>query len=199
MPAGENVVDGGQIPYQPAAAAKKAENFANRQMADPLAKCYLPGVPRIMYMDFAFQIFQTPTHIAQTFEWSHVHRLIYTNGSKPPAGIEFWMGDSRGHWEGDVLVVEVTNHNDKTWFDMAGNFHSDALRVVERYTLVDRDTIRYDATVEDPKVFTKPWKISMPIYRQRDLHRLPEYECEALLEEATGAFVREPRTWDPKP
>jgi hypothetical protein len=199
MPAGEGVVEGGEIPYQPWAATKKAENLANRRTADPLLKCYMAGVPRIMYLDFAFQIFQTPTHIAQAFEWSHLHRLIYTNGSKPHEGIDFWMGDSRGHWEGDTLVVEVTNNNDKTWFDMAGDFHSDALRVVERYTLLDADTIRYEATIEDPKVFTRPWTISLPFYRQKDMHWLPEYECEEELGEATGGFARDPHTWYPKP
>ena len=128
MPAGKGVVEGGEIPYQPWAAAKKLENFTNRQTADPVGKCYFPGVPRIMYMEFPFQIFQTPEHVAITFEWSQVYRLIYTNG-KPALheGIDSWMGDSRGHWEGDTLVVEVTGQNDKTWFDMAGDFHSDAL------------------------------------------------------------------------
>jgi len=134
-----------------------------------------------------------------TFEWTQVYRLIYTNGSKPADGIEFWMGDSRGRWEGDTLVVEVTNHNDRTWFDMAGNFHSEALKVVERYTLLDRDTLQYEATIEDPKVFTRPWKISMPMYRHKDMVRLLEYQCQAEKEEANGDFEREPRTWYPKP
>jgi len=199
MPAGRSVVAGGEIPYQPWAAAQKAENFANRATADPLSHCYLPGVPRIMYMEWPFQIFQTPTHVAMTFEWTQVYRLIYTNGSKPADGIEFWMGDSRGRWDGDTLVVEVTNHNDRTWFDMAGNFHSEALKVVERYTLLDRDTLQYEATIEDPKVFTRPWKISMPMYRHKDMVRLLEYQCQAEKEEASGDFEREPRTWYPKP
>ena len=199
MPAGRSVVDGGEIPYQPWAAAKKAENFASRATADPLSHCYLPGVPRIMYMEWPFQIFQTSTHVAMTFEWTQVYRLIYTNGSKPADGIEFWMGDSRGRWDGDTLVVEVTNHNDRTWFDMAGNFHSEALKVVERYTLLDRDTLQYEATIEDPKAFTRPWKISMPMYRHKDMVRLLEYQCQAEKEEASGDFEREPRTWYPKP
>ena len=194
MPAGRGVVEGGEIPYQPWAAAKKMENFANRQTADPLAKCFLPGVPRIMYMEFPFQIFQTRDHVAITFEWSQVHRLIYTNGrpSLHP-GIDFWMGDSRGRWEGDTLVVNVTGHNDQTWFDMAGNFHSEAMRLVERYTLVDADTIRYEVTIEDPKVFTRPWKISMPLHRHKDMDRILEYQCQAEVEEANGAFERDPR------
>ena len=199
MPAGKGVVEGVEIPYQPAAAAKKLENFANRQKADPLGKCYLPGVPRIMYMEFPFQIFQTPTQVAIAFEWSQVFRLIPTDG-KPPLhdGYDSWMGTSRGRWEGDTLVVAVTNHNDKTWLDMAGNFHSDALRVVERYTMLDADTIQYQVTLEDSKVFTKPWKISMPLVRQKNYDRLLEYQCQAEAEESSGAFERDPRTWYPE-
>ena len=195
--AGRAVVADNEIPYQPWAAAKKAENSQNRGSADPFAKCYMPGVPRIMYLDFPFQIFQTPDLIAMTFEWSHVHRLIYTNGSLHPDGLDFWMGDSRGHWEGDTLVVNVANHNDKTWFDTAGNFHSEALHVIERYRLLDADTIQYDATIEDSKVFTKPWTISMPLHRHKNMPRLLEYACQAEVEEANGAFPREPRTWYP--
>jgi hypothetical protein len=199
VPPGRGVVEGGGIPYQPWAAAKKAENFSRRQAADPLVKCYMPGVPRIMYMEYPFHIFQSREQIAILFEWSQVFRLIYTNGSAAPAGIDFWMGDSRGHWEGDTLVTTVTNHNDKTWFDMAGNFHSDALRLVERYTLTDADTIRYEVTIEDPKVFTRPWTIVMPLQRQKDIDRVLEYQCNAEAEEASGAFPRDPRTWYQKP
>lgn len=179
MPAGRSVVEGGTIPYQPSAAAKKLENFANRKTADPLAKCYMPGVPRIMYMDFPFQIFQTADHIAMTFEWSQVFRLIYTNG-KPPLhpGFESWMGDSRGRWEGDTLVVDLIHFIDQTWFDRAGNFHSDALHEVERYTLIDRDHINYEVTIEDPKVFTRPWKMSMILYRHTEKNfQILDYEC----------------------
>ena len=195
MPAGKGVVQGGEIPYQPWAATKKQENFGNRAKSDPLASCFMPGVPRIMYMEFPFHIFQTPDHIAMTFEWSQVFRLVYLDGKSGPSGIEFWMGDSRGHWDGDTLVVDVKNHNDKTWFDMAGNFHSSELSLVERYTLLDADTIQYEVTIRDPKVFTRPWKISMPLYRQKNIDRVLEYQCQAEAEEAIGAFERDPRTW----
>jgi hypothetical protein len=200
MPAGRSVVEGNQIPYQPWAAKQQRDNYLARGKNDPLGKCYLPGVPRIMYLEHPFHIFQTRDHVAMTFEWSQVFRLIYTDG-KPPLrpGIESWMGDSRGRWEGDTLVVEVTDQNGNTWFDMSGNFHSDALRVTERYTLVDADTIRYDVTLQDPKVFTRPWKISMPLHRHKDMDRILEYQCQAELEEASGAFEREPRTWYPEP
>jgi hypothetical protein len=197
MLAGRSVVVGTEIPYQPWAAAKKAENFQNRQQADPVSKCYMPGVPRIMYMDFPFQIFQTPQAIAMTFEWSLDFRLIYTDGSGHPDDADFWMGDSRGRWEGDTLVVNVTNHNDLTWFDMAGDFHSNALHVVERYRMTDADTIQYEATIEDSKVFTKPWTIRLPLHRRTDRDRLFEYACQAEAEEANGAFTREQRTWYP--
>jgi hypothetical protein len=197
---GKGIVEGGEIPYQPWAITKKRENFTNRLAADPLGKCYLPGVPRIMYMEYPFQIFQTPEHVAITFEWSQVYRLIYTNGKPAPhEGIDSWMGDSRGRWEGDTLVVEVKAQNDKTWFDMAGDFHSDAMNVTERYRMVDPDTIQYEATIQDPKVFTKSWKISIPMTRQKNMSRLLEYQCQAEAEEANGAFERDPRTWYPKP
>jgi hypothetical protein len=197
MPAGRSVVAGGEIPYQPWAAAKKSENFQNRQTADPLGKCYMPGVPRIMYLDFPFQIFQTSRAIAMTFEWSLDYRLIYTDGSKHLEDLDSWMGDSRGGWEGDTLVVDVTNHNDKTWLDMAGDFHSGALHVVERYRMTDPNTIQYEATIEDAKVFTKPWTINIPLHRRTDRDRLFEYVCQAEAEEVSGAFTREERTWYP--
>jgi len=199
MRPGRSVVDGNEIPYQPWAAAKKVENAANRATTDPLAKCNMPGVPRIMYMPYPFHLFQTNDHVAITFEWSQVFRLIYTNGSKPHDGIEFWMGDSRGRWDGDTLVVDVTNHNDKTWFDMAGNFHSEALHLVERLTMTDANTIQYEVTVEDPKVFTRPWKMSMPLHRHTDIDRVLEYQCQAEAEEANGDFERDPKTWYPGP
>ena len=198
MPAGRSVVQGGPIPYQPWAAMKRAENAAARETADPVEGCHLPGVPRIMYMEFPFQIFQTPEHIAMTFEWSLVHRRISMNGA-PPDGIDFWMGDSRGRWDGDTLVVNVRNHNDKTWFDMAGNFHSEALQLVERYTLMDANTINYEVTVQDPKVFTRPWTMAMRLHRVTDETRLFEYQCQSEAEEANGAFERDPKTWYPGP
>jgi hypothetical protein len=198
MLAGRSVlVGGGEIPYQPWAAAKRAENFQNRQTLDPVGKCYIPSVPRIMYMEFPFQIFQTPQAIAMTFEWSLDYRLIPTDGSRHFEDLDSWMGDSRGHWEGDTLVVDVSNFNDKTWFDMAGDFHSEALHVVERYRMTDADTIQYEATIEDAKVFRKPWAISVTLHRRSDRDRLFEYVCQAEVEESNGAFEREKRTWYP--
>jgi hypothetical protein len=196
MPAGLSVVSGGEIPYQPWAAKRKAENFKNRQTADPLSKCYIPGVPRIMYLDFPFQIFQTPKVVAMAFEWELDYRLIYMDGTPHPDD-QSWIGDSRGHWDGDTLVVDVSDMNDKTWLDMAGDFHSDALHVVERYRMTDRDTIQYEATLDDSKVFAKSWTIRIALHRRTDRDRLFEYACQAEVEETNGAFTREERTWYP--
>jgi len=182
VPAGQGVVEGNEIPYQPWAVAKKTENFANRLTADPEASCYLPGVPRITYMPYPFQIFQFPDHIAILYEYLHVTRIVYVDGSPHPEGpLEFWMGDARGRWDGDTLVVDVLHFNDQTWFDRAGNFHSEALHVVERYTRTGPDHIMYEVTIEDPKVFTRPWKMSMPLYRRVEKGiRVLEYECYAF-------------------
>ena len=178
IPAGQSVVEGNEIPYQPAALAQRRKNFETRTTADPLTKCHLPGVPRIMYIPFPFQIVQTPKYVSLLYEYSNVTRIVYTDGSPHPPPLDLWMGDSRGHWEGDTLVVDVTQFNDMTWFDMAGNFHSDALHVIERYTPMDADHLSYEATIEDPKVFTRPWKMNILLYRrvEKDLQIL-DYVC----------------------
>ena len=181
VPAGLGVVEGDEIPYQPAAAAKQKENFANRATADPESKCYLPGVPRIMYMPYPFQIFQTPTHIAMTFEYVHAVRRIFMNTPHPDGELEWFMGDSRGRWEGDTLVVDVKDFTGMTWFDRSGNFHSESLHVVERYTPTGANNINYEVTIEDPTVFTRTWKMSMPLYRRVDKGmRILENECYAF-------------------
>ena len=179
VPAGQGIVRDGPLPYQPWAAAQKQENYEHRMDRDPLHNCYLPGVPRIMYMPFPFEITQTSTMIGMSFEYSHATRLIYTDESEHIDGlIDFWMGDSRGHWEQDTLVVSVTLFNDQTWFDRAGNFHSEQLHVVERYTPVSANHILYEATVEDPKVFTRPWTMSFPLYRRLEENvQVLDYEC----------------------
>ena len=185
VPAGQGVVEGNELPYQPWALAKKLENFTNRGTADQVeTKGFLPGVPRVMYMPLPFQIAQTPKYIGIVSEYSRATRIVYTDGSKHPEGhIDFWMGDSRGHWEGDTLFVDAIHFNDETWFDKAGNFHSEALHLVERFTLSGPDHINYEVTVEDPKVFTRPWKMSMPLYRRKEPNvRLLEYEAGMLLQ-----------------
>jgi hypothetical protein len=178
-PAGLGVVEGDQIPYQAWAAAKKKENFEKRATEDPLAKCNLPGVPRITYTPLPFQIFQTSKQVTIFYQYAHAVRHIFANGSKHPDGhIDWWLGDSRAQWQGDTLVVDVTDFNDLTWFDRAGNFHSDELHVVERYTPADADHINYEVGIEDPKVFTRPWKMSMILYRHKEKNfQLLEHEC----------------------
>ena len=163
VPPGLGVVEGGPIPHKPEALQKKKENVADRMNQDPEIKCDLPGVPRAMYMPYPFQIIMSPQYIMMAFEYAGTMRTVYMNHQDAPA--DSWMGWSNGHWEGETLVVDTTDFNDLSWFDRAGNFHSDALHVVERLTAVDKDHLNYEATIEDPKVFTRPWKISMPLYR----------------------------------
>jgi hypothetical protein len=181
VPAGQGVVVDGAIPYQPWALEKRNENVKNRATADPESKCYLPGVPRIMFMPYPFQIVQTPKQIAMLYEYVHATRNVYMDSKHPPGPIDWWMGDSRASWDGDTLVVDVVHFNEETWFDRAGNFHSDAMHLVERYTPMSRDHIQYEVTVEDPKVFTRPWKMSMPLYRRMEKQvQVLEYECYAF-------------------
>jgi hypothetical protein len=180
IPAGLGVVEGDSLPYNEAGAAKQRENFANRATADPESLCFQPGVPRATYM-VPFQIVQTPTQISIFYEYAHTLRNIFMNTPHLDGPIEFWNGDSRGRWEGDTLVVDVVHFNAETWFDRAGNHHSEELHVVERYTPMGPNHITYEATIEDPKVFTRPWKMSMPLYRRMEPNiQLLEYECHAF-------------------
>lgn len=192
VPAGLGVVEGGAIPYQPWAAEQQRRNEADRLTADPVRRCYLPGVPRITYMPFPFRILQTPDHVVVTYEFAHAVRIIYTDGSPHPLPNDFWMGDSRGHWEGDTLVVDTTHFNGRTWLDAAGNFHSDALHVVERYTPTTPYHIDYEVTLEDPDVFTRPWTMRMMLYRRMDEGlQILDYDCvdhllQAAVEQGQG-------------
>ena len=183
VPAGHGVVEGGPIPYQPSALAKKKENFDKRATLDPETRCHLPGVPRITYMPHPFQIIQRADRVTIIYEYVRAIRNIYMNGNPHPRGpIEWYMGDSRGRWEGNTLVADVVHFNDSTWFDRAGNFHSEELHVVERYTPTSPYHLLYEVTVEDPKVFTRPWKMSMFLYRRQEKDiELLEYECGAYL------------------
>src|SRR5438034_7445318 len=183
VPPGQGVVEGDEIPYLPEAAAKKKENFANRLTRDPEIKCYLPGVPRAAYMPHPFQIIQGAKTIMITYQYASAVRTIPMD-DPGPSPTDSWMGWSAGHWEGDTLVVDVTGFNDQTWFDRAGNFHSDAMHVVERYTRTGPDHLWYEVTIEDPKVFTRPWKMSMPLYRRKEKNaQLFEYKCVEFVEE----------------
>ena len=184
VPASLGVVEGdGQIPYTPEAAALKKENAEHWIDRDPELKCYLPGIPRAMYMPYPFQIVQSTNKINIAYAFTSTARTIHLDKVDPPPD-DTYMGHSVGRWEGDTLVVDVTNFNGKNWFDRAGNFHSDALHLVERFTLITPDAIHYEVTIEDPKVFTRPWKISMPLYRRLEPKmELLEYRCIEFVEE----------------
>ena len=126
-------------------------------------KCYMAGIPRANYMPYPFQIVQTPQSILMAYEYASANRVINMEKKPVEASVDTWMGTANGHWEGDTLVVDNTGFNDQSWFDRAGDFHSDQLHVVERFTLIDADHMNYEATIEDPQVFTRPWKISLPL------------------------------------
>jgi hypothetical protein len=193
VPPGLGVVEGGEIPYLPAALARKKENEQNWLTADPEIKCYLPGVPRATYMPYPFQILQSATALFIAYEYAGAVRNIYLK-DPGPAPVDSWMGQSVGHWEGDTLVVDVTGFNDQSWFDRAGDFHSEALHVVERYTRTSPDVISYEATIEDPKVFSRPWKMSMPLYRRQEKNaQLMDFKCVEFVEELLyGEWRRTP-------
>jgi hypothetical protein len=182
-PGGISVVEGGEIPYKPAALAKKKENYEKRLTEDPEVKCYMPGIPRATYMPQPFQIVQTPAAVLMAYEFASASRTVYLK-NPPTAPADSWMGHSVGRWEGDTLVIDVTSLIDQSWLDRAGDFHSDALHVVERYTMTSPDTINYEATIEDPNVYTRPWKISMPLYRHIEKNaQLMEFKCVEFVEE----------------
>jgi hypothetical protein len=183
VPGGLGIVDGGQIPYKPEALAKRKENQEKWLERDPEIKCYLPGVPRATYMPYPFQIFQSNSAFFIAYEYAGGVRNVYLK-DPGPAPAPSWMGQSVGHWEGETFVVVANGFNDQTWFDRAGNHHSDKLKVTERYTRTSPDHILYEATIEDPDTFTKPWKMSMPLYRriERDA-QLMEFKCVEFVEE----------------
>ncbi|HEY7450251.1 MAG TPA: hypothetical protein VH702_18990 [Vicinamibacterales bacterium] len=193
VPPGLGVVEGDDIPYQPWALAKKKEHQEKWLTSDPEIKCYLPGVPRATYMPYPFQIMQSASAIFIAYEYAGAVRNIYLQDPGPPPA-DSWMGQSVGRWEGETLVVDVTGQNDQTWFDRSGNFHSDALRVVERYTRTSPDLIVYEATIEDPKVFTRPWKMSMPLYRRQEKNaQLMDFKCVEFVEELLyGQWRKQP-------
>ena len=206
---GQSIVEGNEIPYQPWAAAKQKENLKNRMVvkvaADPSRfdtgdrelQCYRPGVPRANYMPYPFQIFQTPDEILIVYEFKGAVRSIHMNSGEGAPG-DTWMGWSNGRWDGNTLVVDVTGFNGNTWLDRAGNFHSDALHVVERWTPISPYHMRYEATLEDPKVFTRPWKMSFTLYRHVETNaQLVEFNCvpfvEEMMYEPVGLYKSQPR------
>jgi hypothetical protein len=182
--------DCGEIPYLPAAAEQKKKNYVNRLTDDPEVKCYLPGIPRATYMPYPFQIVQSPKNILMAYEYASANRVI--NMEKPTeAPVDSWMGWSNGKWEGDTLVVDVKSLNGKAWLDRAGDFTTDNAHIVERFTMTDADHINYEATIEDNKVFSRPWKISMPLYKRVGKNeQLLEFKCVEFAEELLYGHLR---------
>ena len=204
-PAGQSIVEGGEIPYRPEALAKKKQNVATRAkvdvsddkkwhtLGDPELKCYMPGVPRATYMPYPFQIVQGSNNtILIAYEFTSATRIVRMNWTQESPA-DAWMGWSRGRWEGDTLVVDVTGLREETWLDRAGDFHSDKLHVVERYTPISPYHLQYEATLDDPKVYTRPWKISFPLYRRMEKNiQLLEFKCVPFTEEMLYGRFRKP-------
>jgi hypothetical protein len=193
VPGGLGVVEGDELPYTADGLKKKQENQENWLTRDPEIKCFLPGVPRATYMPFPFQITHSNTAFFIAHEYAGAVRNIYLKDPGPPQ-IDSWMGLSHGVWEGDTFVVRSSGFNDQTWFDRAGNHHSDQLKVTERFTMTDADHITYSATIEDPQTFTRPWTMSMPLYRRVERNaQLGQFKCvEFVTELMYGHLRKEP-------
>ncbi|MDE0420660.1 MAG: hypothetical protein OXK76_07210 [Gammaproteobacteria bacterium] len=193
IPAGRSVVEGGTIPYLDSALSQREEHRANWVKLDPAVKCFMPGIPRATYMPFPFQFVQSKDAILVAYEFTSSSRVIHLDRPGSEAELDSWMGYSLGSFDGDTLVVDVTAQVPDTWFDSSGNYHSDELHVVERYTRTGPDTLHYEATIEDPKVFSRPWKISMPLYRRLEPGaQILEFKCIEFGEYATyGEFYTE--------
>ena len=207
QPAGLSIVEGETIPYQPWAQERRRQNFEKRTTAsvpgdgvtpatgDPEMKCFMPGIPRAMYMPYPLQIVQTPDYVLIAHEFNGSARIIRMNWKEEtPLDNTFIMGWSRGRWDGETLVVDVTGLNDMNWLDRAGNFYSEAVHVVERFTPVSPYHLLYEATLEDPNVYTRPWKISFPLYRRMEKNaQVMEFKCVPFVEELLyGRFTKKP-------
>jgi hypothetical protein len=183
VPPSMGIVEGGAIPYKPEALAKKKENQEKWLERDPEIKCYLPGVPRATYMPYPFQILQSQSAVFFAYEYAGAVRNIYLKDPGPPP-VDAWMGQSVGRWEGETFVIESNGYNDSTWFDRAGNFHSEAMKVTERITRTGPDVLSYEASIDDPNTFTRPWKISLPLYRRLEKNvQIMDFKCVEFVEE----------------
>lgn len=202
IPAGQSVVVGGEIPYLPEALATREENRAGWPASDPEANCYMAGIPRATYMPYPFQIVQGEGDtILFSYTYANANRPVYMTDHQI-APVDLWMGRSNGSWDGDTLVIEVNSNLDQTWFDRAGNHHSSAMIVTERYTPISDNIMQYEATIDDSQTFSRPWTISMPLYRHVDENaRLLEFNCVSFSEELIyGDFMTrdtEPETEAP--
>lgn len=193
VPASFGVVEGGTIPYKPEALARRLSHQENWLSSDPEIKCYMPGVPRANYMPHPFQIFQSDKAFFMAYSFAGAVRNIYLENPGEPQ-LDAWMGQSYGYWDGDTFVVEVTGLDENTWFDRAGNYHSYKLKVTERYTLLSDNVLQYEATMEDPDIFERPWTIKMPIYRRlEEGFELPQFKCAEFVEELLYGKYRKGR------
>jgi len=193
IPAGFGIVEGGKIPYKPEALAKRDENRSNWLENDPEIKCYMPGVPRATYIPHPFQIFQSQKAFFIAYSFAGAVRNVFLE-DPGEAPLDSWMGQSYGYWDGDTWVVEVSGLNDQTWFDRAGNYHTWQMKVTERYTLASENVINYEATIVDPDIFERPWKISMPLYRRLESgFELPQFKCVEFVEELMYGKYRKGR------
>lgn len=192
VPPGQGVVVGGEIPYRADALAQKRQNFENRWTDDPELKCFMPGVPRAAYLPYPFRIIQGDQKIMFIYGFAEANRTVHMDKENPePPPLDTWMGRSHGHWEGDTLVVEAEGFNGEAWLDRAGNYASSGLRVVERYTPLGPNAIRYEATLEDPNVFTRPWTIEMPLYRRLEENpQVLEFKCVEFSEDLIYGHLR---------
>ena len=191
IPGGLGIVVGGEIPYTSAARAQQQENLEYWLDRDPVVKCYMPGVPRATYMPFPFQIVQTPEYVLVAYEFASSSRIVYMDRPDMESPVNTWMGHSRGSWDGETLVIDVTDQVADTWLDSSGNHHSDQLHVVERYTPISENHLMYEATIEDPEVYAEPWTIRLPLYRRIDENmQLLEFKCVEFAEEAMYGHLR---------
>ena len=191
IPGGLGIVVGGEIPYTSAARAQQQENLEFWLDRDPVVKCYMPGVPRATYMPYPFQIVQTPGYVLVAYEFASSSRIVYMDRPDMESPVNTWMGHSRGSWDGETLVIDVTDQVADTWLDSSGNHHSDQLHVVERYTPVSENHLIYEATIEDPAVYTQPWTIRLPLYRRIDENmQLLEFKCVEFAEELMYGHLR---------
>lgn len=191
VPAGLGIVVGGEIPYQQSALAQRVANRENRLLYDPAVRCYMPGIPRATYQPFPFQIVQTPEYILFAYEFASASRIVYMNRPDFEAPADAWMGHSRGTWDGETLVIDVTSQVPETWFDRSGNYHSNSIRVEERYTATGENHLQYEATITDPEIFERPWTIRLPLYRRVDENmQLLEFKCVEFVEELMYGHLR---------
>ncbi len=192
IPGGVGVVEGDSIPYRPEALAQKLDNMANWLERDPVVRCYMPGIPRANYMPYPFQIFQTDNNILFSYQFASSTRNVFMNRPDYEAPILTVMGHNLGHWEGNTLHIRTSDQYDWTWLDHSGNWHSEAMVVAERFTLIGPNTIWYEATIDDPEVYTRPWTIALPLYRRLEKGvRLVEFKCQEYSEEILYGHLRQ--------